>query len=104
MALSDYRATRSAFNLGGMSAYEAVVGELRAEFARRRLSQKKMAARLGHNQQWLSRRLSGDVTLDLREFVEICDVLGASPAKVMAEAEQREDGDSITHRYHKAAA
>jgi transcriptional regulator with XRE-family HTH domain len=87
-----------------MSSYEAVVGELRATAARRRISQKKLAARLGHNQQWLSRRLNGDVTLDLREFVELCDVLGASPAKLWAEAEEHDDGQDITRRYHKTAA
>ena len=67
----------------GVEFYEGVLGELRAEAARKLLSQREIAALLGHNQQWLSRRLSGEVPMSLPDFVDICAVLEVSPVEVL---------------------
>lgn len=72
-----------------MYAYDEVVDELRAEFARQKISQDKVARRLGHNQQWLSRRLRGEVPFYLPDFYDICQIVGLEPDEVIRYAEER---------------
>lgn len=67
-----------------MDNYETVVGEIRAEMARRRLTQGKMANRLGHNQQWVSRRLSGEVPMTLQDFLAVCGALDVEPDRILS--------------------
>lgn len=68
-----------------MDNYEEVLGELRAEAARNRITQATIAARVGRNQQWVSRRLSGEVVMHMDEFFDVCDAVGVSPVSVLSE-------------------
>jgi transcriptional regulator with XRE-family HTH domain len=52
-----------------------VVEAIRLELARQRLSQAELARLLGHNQTYVSWRLTGRTELKLSEVQEIADVL-----------------------------
>lgn len=56
--------------------YAVILGNVRAEIARRRLSQTAIAAEMGQNQQWLSRRLIGYVPLSVPELMTLAQVIG----------------------------
>jgi predicted transcriptional regulator len=55
---------------------ESVTAEVRAEMARQRLGQVKMAGLLGWTQATLSRRLTGDVPFATDEIDEVARALG----------------------------
>lgn len=59
---------------------ETVIPEIRAEMGRQGLSQTGLASRLGWKQQYLSRRLSGTVSLTLDELEQISGALNVSLA------------------------
>jgi len=65
---------------------EAVAGEIRAELARRRWSQAELAAKLGEDQMWLSRRLRASKPLTLTEFDAIAQALEITPAELLGRA------------------
>lgn len=52
---------------------------------RRNIRQRPLADALGRNQQWLSRRLTGEVTFSIDDLEEICAVLGVDPVTLIAE-------------------
>jgi transcriptional regulator with XRE-family HTH domain len=62
---------------------EKVIGELRAEIARQRLTQREVAARLGWSQQVLSKRLTGEVAISIDEAGKLAEVLGIKPEQLM---------------------
>lgn len=51
--------------------------------ARRNFTQTSLATKLGHNQQFLSRRLSGKVEFDLADLGKIADALGVTLADLV---------------------
>lgn len=55
--------------------HEAIAAEIRAELARRKVSQVKIAALLDISQAGVSRRLRGETPLDVNELVKIADFL-----------------------------
>lgn len=55
---------------------EKVIAELRAEMARQRLTQRRLAAKVGWSQQLLSTRLTGDVQMTVEELGKLADALG----------------------------
>lgn len=55
-----------------------VAAEIRAQIARKGLSGRQLAFRLGKSQPWMSRRLTGDVAFDVNELDQIAAVLGVS--------------------------
>ena len=59
-----------------MNASNAVAMNIRAELARRRVSQHKLAQHLGKSQTWVHRRLSGNVSLSINDIMLIADFLG----------------------------
>ena len=54
----------------------SVAAEVRAEMARQRLSQRKVAIKLGWSQQMLSTRLLGTVPFSTTDLAEIASALG----------------------------
>jgi transcriptional regulator with XRE-family HTH domain len=58
-----------------LAVREAVAGAVRAELARRRLTQTDLAAALGLSQQAASRRLAGKVPFDIDELSRVADLL-----------------------------
>jgi transcriptional regulator with XRE-family HTH domain len=54
---------------------ESIASEVRAEMARRSLTQTDLAARLGWNQSMLSRRLSGEVAFSTTDIEQLANAL-----------------------------
>lgn len=50
------------------------------------VTQVEMAQRLGKPQSYVSKYESGERRLDVLEFADVCDALGASPATVLRDA------------------
>ncbi len=67
---------------------EAVAEELRSIMARRRMNQKAVGLLLGgRSQSYVSRRVVGEVPLDLAELETLADALGVSVSEIIADAE-----------------
>lgn len=58
------------------SVTAAVAAEVRAEVARKQISQDKLAERVGCSRQSLNRRLTGAIPFDVAELAVIADALG----------------------------
>ena len=70
---------------------EAVAAEIRAELARRRLSARRAAARLGWTQAYLSRRLNGDVPFDVEDIEALAELLGVPPQRFFRRNSSNDD-------------
>ena len=57
---------------------QTVTQEIRAQMARRRMSQRELATRLGWSQAYLSRRLTGDVPLSFGDVEQMAAELDIS--------------------------
>lgn len=64
-------------------ATEVTASNVRAAMARKRMSQCVLAAHLGVTQQVLSRRLSGDVPIDVNQLAAIARALGVPVAVLL---------------------
>lgn len=62
---------------------EYVAANVRAEAARRRLTQTALAGKLGISQEALSRRLTGRVPISVDELVDYASALGVSPSELL---------------------
>lgn len=62
---------------------EYVAEEIRVLLARRRMSASELARRIGQSQPYLSRRLTGEVALDVDDLVKIAQVLDVSPGSLL---------------------
>lgn len=71
---------------------EAIAGEFRAEMARKRITGTTLARVLGWGQQYLSRRLTGKVPLDIGEVVTIADHLEIPLDRLFARAASAHEG------------
>lgn len=58
------------------SLAEHVRGQIKAELARRDLTNTQLAARLGVSDMWVSRRLAGTVPIAVAELEQIADAIG----------------------------
>lgn len=63
--------------------HKLVAAEVRAEMARQRMSQVKLAELLGVAQQTISRRIVGEVAFDITELVEIARLLDVPVAQFL---------------------
>ena len=83
--------------------YAVILGNVRAEIARRRLSQTAIAAAMGQNQQWLSRRLIGYVPLSVPELMALAQIIGCSLGSLLPHGETPESPDDAerARRYSK---
>lgn len=68
-----------------VTAAQRTAANVRAEMARKRISQTKLAESLGWSQGAVSRRLSGRVALDLNELERIADQLGVTIFELIVE-------------------
>lgn len=68
------------------SATQRVAANLRAEIARQRISQTTLAEHLGLSQGGVSRRLLGQVPIDVDELDQFAEVLGVSARDLLGEA------------------
>jgi transcriptional regulator with XRE-family HTH domain len=72
-------------NLAAKSVNQHVAQEIRAEMARRRLSQTALAERLGTGQRSISRRLLGEVELTVGDVDQIAQILGMPIEQLLPE-------------------
>lgn len=63
-------------NALSVSVAAAVAAEVRAEVARKQISQDKLAAQVGCSRQALNRRLTGTTPFDVAELAAIAEALG----------------------------
>ena len=63
-----------------------VAANIRAEIARRRLSQRLVAEHLGISQPAFSARMSGKTALDVDDLLAIADLLGVPAADLLKDA------------------
>jgi len=68
---------------------QTVPGNVRAEMARRRITQATIASALGKTQQAVSARLNGKVAFDVDELATVAGVLGVDPADLLTPAGAR---------------
>ena len=80
----------------------SIATEIKVWMARRRLTQAELAARVGHDQTWLSKRLSGKIILDVEDVLALADALGIRAVDLfrLEDAGQSgwTDGRSINYR------
>lgn len=67
---------------------EVIAGEVRAELARQGLTQEELARRLDERQPWVSKRLTGRVTVDAIDVERIADALGVPVTNFLPVAER----------------
>lgn len=70
-------------NALSVSVTAAVAAEVRAEVARKQISQDKLAAQIGCSRQSLNRRLTGATPFDVAELAAIADALGVPMAQFL---------------------
>ena len=63
-----------------------LLGEIRAEVARQRRTQVEIAELIGVTQVYVSRRLTGQVPLEVADLVDIARILGVSPQELLDRA------------------
>lgn len=63
--------------------YRTIIDQLIAEQRRQNLSQQALAQLLDRHQQFVSRYETGERRLDVTEFVDIANVLGMFPARLL---------------------
>ena len=68
------------------TATATVAANVRAELARRSVTQTQLAAKLGTTQQYVSRRLTGSVPLDVEDLAAIAGLLNITVAVLIGEA------------------
>jgi transcriptional regulator with XRE-family HTH domain len=74
---------------------EQVAAEIRAVMGRQDINKAELARRLGVNEMWIGRRLSGKLAIDLNDLARIASALGV----VVVDLIPRSDGNSPTLRY-----
>jgi transcriptional regulator with XRE-family HTH domain len=68
---------------------ELVAANIRAEVARRALTQQQLADMLGVGQWWISRRLTGNVPISADDLVRIAAALGVPAATLLLDTTER---------------
>ncbi|MEO3927865.1 helix-turn-helix transcriptional regulator [Micromonosporaceae bacterium B7E4] len=63
-----------------------VAGAVRAELARRRISQTAIAQHFGWSQQTISRRMTGAVPFDIAELAAVAEYLGVPIASFLPDS------------------
>jgi len=67
------------------------MAELRAELARHRITAAEVAQRLDRSEAYVSRRLTGEIPLNLDDLAEIAEMLGIAPAALIARAQVQDE-------------
>jgi transcriptional regulator with XRE-family HTH domain len=63
-----------------------IAAELRAAFARKNLSRREVALKIGVSHMWVQRRLAGDQPLSVDDVVRICTAIDADPMPLLERA------------------
>jgi len=78
-----------------------VAEEIRVMLARRRMSGAELARQIGQTQPYLSRRLTGEVAIDVDDLAKIAQVLGVSPTALIGAGITEGYGVSPAQRQHR---
>lgn len=81
------------------TATQQVAAELRANMARRRMPQTALAKATGKHQTYWSRRMLGDVALDVDDLAALAEILEISVADLLAPLLTDGRGTSPIWRY-----
>lgn len=73
----------------GQEFAKELAAELRAQKARRKVSDEQIAEAIGVHRVSMSRYLTGERPIPMVVFADLCRFLQVSPMKVVDEAEQR---------------
>lgn len=78
-----------------------VLTEIKVWMARRRINQSELAAKLGVQQSWVSKRLAGKVALTVGDLTAISEALEVPAAEFfrVAVLDKRTTRDSVQNRY-----
>lgn len=79
--------------------YWYMLGEIRAELARRRIAQDQLAPAIGLRQQYLSMRLSGRTPFRYPELMRLVEALGLTMADLARWSEGPGEIRSVTRGY-----
>ncbi len=63
--------------------HQYTVAELRAELGRQKATQTELAARMGEQQSWVSRRLTGDVPITVEDLLRFAAALGIPAVRLL---------------------
>ncbi|HEY1622139.1 MAG TPA: helix-turn-helix domain-containing protein [Streptosporangiaceae bacterium] len=72
-----------------MGTNDEVAAELRAELARRRIPNRRIAGQLGWSETYLSRRLTGSVPFSIDDLASVASAIGIPVAAFFDEARPR---------------
>jgi transcriptional regulator with XRE-family HTH domain len=80
---------------------EPVLTEIKVWMARRRINQSELAAQLGVQQSWVSKRLSGKVALTVNDLGLISEALGVPVGEFFRAPSVKREAltDSVQNRY-----
>ena len=62
------------------------------------LTQAEVAKRVGRPQSYVSKYERGERRLDVVEFVEICQAIGADPVRILDAIRSKNDSKNLAHR------
>lgn len=82
---------------------QIVVGEVRANLARRRLSARQAAARLGWSQPYMARRMTGDKAFDVADLAALSQLLEV-PIEDFFRAPRSSAGDRVMNALYLGRA
>lgn len=68
--------------------HKLVAAEVRAEMARQRMSQSRLAELLGVAQQTISRRIVGEVPFDVSELARVAELLNVPMTQFLGSVER----------------
>lgn len=68
---------------------QALASELRAQKARRKVSDEQIGEAIGVHRVSVSRYLTGERPIPMVAFADLCDFLNISPSKIIDDAEQQ---------------
>lgn len=84
---------------GVIPAHLPVAIEVRSWLARRGLSANKAATQLGWGQQYLSRRIRGEVAFDVTDLIILGDLLEVDPGQFFHSPEDGRSGLGVKMRW-----
>ena len=71
-----------------------IATEVRVWMARRRMTQRELGEAAGHDQTWVSKRLSGKVPMTIEDLLDLADALDVRAIDFF----RLDDGQSINYR------
>jgi transcriptional regulator with XRE-family HTH domain len=81
---------------------QSVAAEVRAMLARKRISTREAARRMGVSQWWLQRRVTGEIPFDVGEITAVADLLDTPVETFFAGTAELNAGRGIRKRWFRS--